>query len=172
MKKPVVFAIVCIYILAIVIVGVFGVKLQVYDQVIYASQVECKYLLLDQDTINLVYDNDTNKYNISRYDSSLNRNVMFLYYKENTKFSIYYDIYPDNTTTKSAKVTVSNDTLASVNDENGIVSVNNLTPEFIASGKKWLIFSVHVTATDGSDIDAEVNITFKIQQSTAGTENY
>src|SRR5574344_320928 len=105
MKKPVVFAIVCIYILAIVIVGVFGVKLQVYDQVIYASQVECKYLLLDQDTINLVYDNDTNKYNISRYDSSLNRNVMFLYYKENTKFSIYYDIYPDNTTTKSAKVT-------------------------------------------------------------------
>ena len=158
MKKPVIFTILCIYILSIVIVGVFGVKLTVHDQVVYQQKIVCRYMISDPDTYNLKYDDPDGTYYVSRNVSG--KEIKYVDYKKDLKFSIFYDVYPDNANDKKVNLTLSNENMASIDKVNGIITFNDL--EAAGFTKPYAIFVVYLKAVDGSNISTNITVTAKM----------
>ena len=91
MKKSVILTIVVVYVLAIVAVGLLGIKLAVYDEIIYV------------DSIRLV-DSEEGAYKVRRdYDMGTGEkgDLISIKYKPGLSFQLYYEVLPQDSTNKN-----------------------------------------------------------------------
>ena len=139
MKKSVLILIGIIYIAAIVVVGFFGMRFTVFEEIVYIEKIEC-----------------TNKEAVKQPDGSLFIACEFYEGEESVdvtkqnKVIIGYKTYPDNSTISGSKaVTLSGDkdsTIAEISD--GI----------IVTFKKEGMYTVYLRTTDGSNLEQKIDI--------------
>lgn len=115
MKKSVLIFIGIIYIVSIVIINFFGMKVSVYNQKIDVERIECLNKPMADKNI-LVSQNNTGKTLITIvYDKPANKNTM-----EGTMLQLNVRAYPDNATNKKLTYSVSNsENIELFTDENG-----------------------------------------------------
>lgn len=135
MKKSVVLLISLVYIISVVIVGILGLQMRVYDEVIYVTDINCIIKNHEDDTIeNYLSDGRTYDY------------ACYIPYDLNLKVEIQSNVIPDNAT--KSHVDYSIEGPSSENVELTKYDDNNLAIlTFLEGGNNFLI--VHVKSTDG-----------------------
>lgn len=134
MKKSVLILIGIIYVASIIIVGFFGMKISVYDQMVYITDIECT-------NENIRTNADATK--TLRHDYIVGGTAL-----ENTVI-ITYDVYPKNSTLKGA------DAVTLVYDKDQTVAeINGLTISFLKRG----VLTVQLKSLDGSNVIETIKI--------------
>lgn len=128
MKKSVILIILAVYLLSIVAVGFFGMKVTVYDETIYVTNIEIYGVTVDGDDMVLKDDSGTgvDQYCVIAYEEGL---VAFINYRAT----------PDNASNRDVTLFTDKESTCATVNRNGTV-------EFTAQGA----VTVFIKATDGS----------------------
>lgn len=105
MKKSVIVLIGIIYIMAIVTVSFFGLKIGEFDSTTYVTCVEF-----------------TNR-NIEKLKNG--DKIIYVTYSENATFQLEWEVTPDNATHKEVNLIYDNSTKVGSVDDNGLVTINS-----------------------------------------------
>ncbi len=90
MKKSVILAILVIYIFAIVVVGLWGIKTYFFNPTVYVSEIQ-------------LVDSEDGAYKVETTPDQPDVDYIRLTYVEGLKFKIYYKVLPDNATSKAVE---------------------------------------------------------------------
>ena len=139
MKKSVLILIGIIYIAAIVVVGFFGMRFTVFEEIVYIDKLEC-----------------TNKEAVRQPDGSLQ--ILYQYYEgeesadvtKQNKIIIGYKTYPDNSTISGSKA------VTLTGDPNSTVA--EITDGIVVTFKKPGVYTVTLRTTDGSNLSQKIKI--------------
>lgn len=149
MKKSVIVLIGIIYLASIFVVGFFGMKVKVYDTMVYITDIECT----NEDARKETNGNKTIKF---KYDYEGTEDERIL---KNSKI-LTYEIFPKNTTLKGKDAVMAYadpekvvSDIADRND-NTVAVVNDLTISFLKPG----VLIVTLKSMDGSNISEVVKI--------------
>lgn len=128
MKKSVIVLIAIIYVASIFLVGFFGMKLTVYNPIVYITDIEC-----------------TNEDVVSNADGS---KTIFLKYSNSgdvleNSVILNYKVYPENSTLRGA-----NAVEVIYDRETKVATVDKLTITFLKKG----VLTVQLKSLDGSEI--------------------
>ena len=132
MKKSVVVLIAVIYVTSVALVSFFGLKAKMYIDKVYVESIE----ILDPDG-RIKIDEEGNPYVTIVPDENGER-----------KYQIQYRVYPDNASSKEVSFNYDKQNTNVTIDENGVVTFK----------KKGSVI-VYIKATDGSGVDAQLEIT-------------
>lgn len=160
MKKVSIIFTAVLFIISIFFVGIYGNKITADNVSIYVANIECKYILLNEQTINLRYDEIENYYYVYYFDINSQEYLTYMNYDSGLEFSVYYDVYPDNATIKSASLSLSDNEYAEVL-ENNVVKVKDLDQYIIEKNIRWINFDVYVNSLDGSNVYSTISILLK-----------
>lgn len=129
MKKSVILSILVIYILAIVVVGLWGMKTYFFNPTVYVSEIVLK------DSYDGVYKVETN-------EKEPDVDFIRLDYQKDLKFQLYYEVLPENATDKSVEF----DFDTSKYEGKIEVTANG---EVIVNANELMIISGYMRAKDG-----------------------
>lgn len=147
MKKSVVLVIAVIYVLAIVVVGFIGIRMKIYNAIVYVDKIECvsdNYCKFKED----------NEFYEKGYDGYIS-----VLYEENLKVLIKCNIHPENASEKKIEYIYdkSSTTYTVTYNEDGTANV-----EFLKGGSATIIIKstdnvgvyikILINAVDLSDI--------------------
>lgn len=159
MKKFSIAFIILLAIIAITVVGIYGVHITADNVTTYVANIECKHLLFNEKTCEVTYDPIDQAYVINRYDIEVGSNVRYIDFEDNLEFGIYYNVYPDNASDKGVEIIFSDNELANLNGN--LIHINPLSQERIEENPKWVILYIYLIASDGSNVSTQLNILFK-----------
>ena len=134
MKKSVIVVIGIIYVLAIVVVSFFGLKIETFNEIIYIEKIECtnEEMKMGKDGIGYI---------VVNYVEDL---------ENPTSVQLKWHVYPDDASRKSVDFVYDETRTVGTVNEFGTVIFN----------KKGTI-TVYITATDGSSKSAAVKVIAK-----------
>lgn len=90
MKKSVILAILVIYIFAIVVVGLWGIKTYFFDPTVYVSEIR-------------LADSEDGAYIVETTSDQPDVDFIRVTYVQDLKFKIYYTVLPENATSKEVE---------------------------------------------------------------------
>ena len=139
MKKSVVLLISLVYIISIVVVGILGLQMRVYDEVIYVTDINCIIKNHEKDIKeNVQYENVNYDY------------YCYIPFEENLQLEIQSNVIPDNAT--NGHVDYSIEGSSSENVQLTKYEDHNLAIlTFLEGGDGAL--TVHVKSTDGKQCE-------------------
>ena len=132
MKKSVAILIAVIYVTSVALVSFFGLQAKMYKDKVYVESIE----ILDPEN-KIKIDDEGNPYVTILPDENGER-----------KYQIQYRVYPDDASNKTVSFDYDKQNPNVTIDENGIVTF-----------KKKSSIIVYIKATDGSGVDAQLEIT-------------
>lgn len=161
MKKISIIFLLVLSFISIFFVGIFGVHITADNITIHVANIVTRYILLEDEKVYLEYSEVDNAYLINNFDEETETYVNYLNYKANLEFGIFYDVYPDNATSKSVEYGMSDNKYASVTEDN-FIKLNDLDSYFIENNIHWILFDLYVNALDGSNVFATIKMIFKV----------
>lgn len=149
MKKSVIFMIGIVFVIAVMIVGIFGVQSTVYDQIVSIEKVSVSGFALDL----------SSPLTATKSSSLDNTYITTLNYQENLTGVILYEATPNNATNRAVDFKIGNDKYGSVSNL-GVVTFADLKS---LTNKPALVVSFILTAQDAHKAYCSYNIVVKLQ---------
>lgn len=131
MKKSTIIIIILIYLASIVIINFFGMAIFSYDEVIYATKVEC----INQDM-------QPNSEGIKQ---------VILNYSDGLTYRIEHKVYPENVSTKEITYIYDTNNKYLTINENGFASFNK-------PSRKISSFDIRLKTIDGTNLETTIRI--------------
>ncbi len=140
LKKSVVLLVGLVYIISVVIVGVMGIKMRIFDEVKYVEDIVC--------TITSIKDAVFETEDIGNYDY-----FYYLPYSEEIKIGIQSQVMPVDATNTRVRYYVAEDTpetisLTTSNDDNSLI---------VQFNEKYSL-DIYVQSTDGKNLEKKINL--------------
>lgn len=163
MKKSTILILLIVFVLSVVIVGIFGMKIMSYNVKVYIDEITPTQIILNDDnyTVYTYYpDGSDSKYQIRNVSTETQPNTysVAVSYYEGLTLIADYEVTPNDATNRNLKITVTYDSaVGNLGDgvaESESVSLNKNTITF----KQAADITVTFSSTDGSNVRMRLNI--------------
>ena len=155
MKKSTFLILLIVFVLSVVVVGIFGMKIMSYNVKVYIEEITPTDVVLNDDN-NTTYryypnGNTTDKNQIRKHPTQANTYYVVVAYRQDLALIIDYEITPNDSTNRNLKITITSDSKGGV-DGASVTESNSITLD-----KNKVIFKqkadVEITfrSTDGSN---------------------
>lgn len=131
MKKSVVLLIGLVYIISVVVVGVVGIKLHIYDETIYVMDIECSIRGMEPKQVDFNYQGWHYDYYYVAYDC-----------EPNVMFEVHSNVIPSNATNDHVRYYINE-------NENVTLKTNEDSNIAFLTFKEEGSIDIHVSPTDG-----------------------
>lgn len=153
MKKSTILILLIVFVLSVVIVGIFGMKIMSYNVKVYIDQIVPTQIILNDDTVYTYYPdgNSNDTHQIRKVPNQENAYYVRLEYFEGLSLIMDYEILPNDATNRKLKIAITYDSKGGVEGE-GVTESNSATLEstkltFTQMGAVAITFR----STDGSN---------------------
>ncbi|MCM1289744.1 MAG: hypothetical protein NC132_04460 [Corallococcus sp.] len=154
MKKSTVLILLIVFVLSVVIVGIFGMKIMSYNVKVYIDRIVPTQVVLN-DGNNTVYtyypDGSDAKNQIRVHPSQPNTYYVFVPYEDGLTVVADYEILPNDATNRNLKIVISYDSKGGVVGEGGDQSNSASLRNNVITFKQKADIVVTFRSTDGSN---------------------
>lgn len=141
MKKVVIFLITIFFVVSVVVVGIYGVKMEA-DEIIYIEEIRINNVIFGTDALEVDKLEGKNQYRCSK-----------ILFEDTTQFYISYDVLPDNASSHNVVFSLSNEDYVTI-DKKGVVSYKGPYED----NPHYISYNIMILADDGHSASANLKI--------------